>query len=306
MGLGQTIGRKSCAPQASDVQMRLAREIVDYANSVGLATGTHLREEELAKQFGLSRSPVRGALALLHARGIVAHHVNRGYFLVADAASDTIDIGALPTPDDDALYDEVARAWFRGEIPEQVSESHLRRQFESGRPSLARVLKRLSHDGIIRSSPGNGWQLEPSLSTRAAFEESYEFRMVIEPAAILSASFVLDQVEARRIRRVHEKVIASDPATCRLKTLVEADLDFHAFIGRSSRNQFFVQSIERQNALRRLMEQQATLTAGRLHQSCAEHLTILDAIESGKRDKAARLMRQHLSVSQEFRPDYRA
>ncbi len=46
-----------------------------------LAPGVHLRQSELAKQFDISRVPVREALKLLAAEGIVDHDPNRGFFV---------------------------------------------------------------------------------------------------------------------------------------------------------------------------------------------------------------------------------
>jgi hypothetical protein len=52
--------------------------------SSGIVTGkvapdTRLRAEALAEQLEVSRTPVRSALALLSAEGLVSYSVNRGY-----------------------------------------------------------------------------------------------------------------------------------------------------------------------------------------------------------------------------------
>jgi DNA-binding GntR family transcriptional regulator len=46
-----------------------------------LAPGVHLGQMELAKRFGSSRVPVREALKLLTAEGVVLHDPNRGFFI---------------------------------------------------------------------------------------------------------------------------------------------------------------------------------------------------------------------------------
>jgi DNA-binding GntR family transcriptional regulator len=48
-----------------------------------LPPGIHLRQDELAAQFNVSRSPVREALKLLVAEGSVRHDRNRGYFIAS-------------------------------------------------------------------------------------------------------------------------------------------------------------------------------------------------------------------------------
>lgn len=52
-----------------------------------LFPGVHLGQLELAKKFGASRVPIREALKLLTADGIVLHDPNRGHF-VANISSD--------------------------------------------------------------------------------------------------------------------------------------------------------------------------------------------------------------------------
>ena len=71
--------------------------------------------------------------------------------------------------------------------------------------------------------------------------------------------------------------------------MVDADLEFHHLIAVSSHNQFFAQAIVRQNALRRLTEMITTPESARLRQSSAEHVAILDALESGDRDGGSAL-----------------
>lgn len=52
-------------PKASPLQARLASKIVDLLRNGDFAPGHHITEEFLTEQFGVSRSPVRGALRLL-------------------------------------------------------------------------------------------------------------------------------------------------------------------------------------------------------------------------------------------------
>ena len=59
----------------------LAARILEHINGEPLASGTHLTAQELADRFNVSRSPVNRALRLLHAKGVLAHEQNRGYFV---------------------------------------------------------------------------------------------------------------------------------------------------------------------------------------------------------------------------------
>jgi len=291
--------------KSSSLQTQVAKEILAWVCDRRYEAGRHLPEAEIAAQFGLSRSPVRGALLILARRGILEQRANRGFFLRGDSDTFELHMDALPDSVDDVIYEELARAWFAGQLPDQITEAELRRTFNYGRARISRAMRRLANDGIVSAALGNGWRLEPNLSTESAFEESYSFRRIIETAAIRSPEFGLDVPVAVRVRRRHLALLAQPPATQRLKVFVDADIEFHDMIGAASGNQFIAQAIQRQNAMRRLTEHQSNLGSGRLRESCKEHLRILDALESGEIDRAAAFMGEHLTISCGFRPIYR-
>ena len=54
------------------------RQILVEIRSGALLPGARLRETELAERFGISRTPVREAIRLLEADGLVAHIPRQG------------------------------------------------------------------------------------------------------------------------------------------------------------------------------------------------------------------------------------
>lgn len=73
---------------ADGVALALRRAILDGALEGGLV----LRQEELARKFGVSRVPVREALLKLEADGLVHTHPRRGVVVTALSASDFSEI----------------------------------------------------------------------------------------------------------------------------------------------------------------------------------------------------------------------
>ncbi|MEX3790942.1 GntR family transcriptional regulator [Paraburkholderia sp. BR14374] len=71
----------------SDFPAQVAAETRKLINRGVLAPGFQLRQSDLAERFGISRVPVREALKLLAAEGIIEHDPNRGFF-VAQLSSD--------------------------------------------------------------------------------------------------------------------------------------------------------------------------------------------------------------------------
>ncbi|HVK79992.1 MAG TPA: GntR family transcriptional regulator, partial [Verrucomicrobiae bacterium] len=56
-----------------------------------IPAGTRLRAEALATQLDVSRTPIRSALAVLAAEGLVSYSVNRGYTVHSTTLRDILD-----------------------------------------------------------------------------------------------------------------------------------------------------------------------------------------------------------------------
>jgi DNA-binding GntR family transcriptional regulator len=72
-------------PRKQSVRTAIPAKIADSVRDLiargTLAPGLHLGQMELAERFGSSRVPVREALKLLAAEGVVLHDPNRGFFI---------------------------------------------------------------------------------------------------------------------------------------------------------------------------------------------------------------------------------
>ncbi|HEY5197739.1 MAG TPA: GntR family transcriptional regulator [Solirubrobacteraceae bacterium] len=66
----------------------LADELRSLILSGALPTGSWLRQERLAAEFGVSRTPVREALRALQARGLIEFHPHRGALVCGPTARD--------------------------------------------------------------------------------------------------------------------------------------------------------------------------------------------------------------------------
>lgn len=75
------------ASQKQGLPTKIAEQLREEIARGVLSPGVHLGQSELAERFGASRVPIREALKLLTAEGIVHHDPNRGFF-VANLSSD--------------------------------------------------------------------------------------------------------------------------------------------------------------------------------------------------------------------------
>ncbi|MFK4443888.1 DNA-binding GntR family transcriptional regulator [Caballeronia udeis] len=275
---------------------QVAAKIIDIARTRALPAGEHLREEALAAELGLSRTPVRRGLALLEQHGIVVKEPNRGIFLAIDAHG--IDISKLPFGVDplEDFYLRVSDDCLNGDIPEEFSEAALLRKYDMPRGQLLKVLSRLSNEGMIARKPGQGWRINPFLHNTEAHIQSYRFRMAIEPAALMEPGFRIDKAAFAKARKIQQEMLEGDIFKLSRSMLFKNGSEFHETLVRCSGNRFFIEAIERQNQLRRFMEYKAATDRPRLIRQCQEHLELLDMIESGAREHAAAFLRRHLDI----------
>lgn len=288
----------------SDLQVKTAKDIAWYLFRKGYPGGTHLTVQTLAKHFGVSRTPVRSALEILSENGLVEYRRNRGFFLRRKLnAEDPAQVGALDNGHD-IVKTKIVTDWQEGNLGDIFSEAEIRRRYGLGRLTASRTLLELAEEGVISRRRGHGWCFEPAISSETAYEDSYNFRMMIEPGAILCPTFALDQDLAEGSRAAHTSILSGEIVEQQKSRLFELDAQFHWLIAFSSRNRFFLSVIERQNVLRRIVEYAAPFDSEKLRQSCQQHLQILDVIEEGNLDLAANYMRLHLDTARIGGPRY--
>lgn len=286
--------RSQSSESSSRLHARLAARILERIREQSLKPGEWLSENSLAADFGVSRTPVRGALALLAERGIVDGVARRGYVLKRAVREKDLQAQVMEETAEDQLAARLAADRFAAKLPDLVSEADLMRRYEVPRGPLTRVLNRMAQDGIVERRDGHGWRFLPSIDSEQLHDESYRFRLQIEPAAILEPTFQLDQVRAQRIRAAHAELEASGFRRVSSVKFFELNAEFHEFIAACSGNRFYHQAIVNQNRLRRFFSYNWTYGAQRMRESCAEHLAILDRLLAGDREHAATLMRLHV------------
>jgi len=193
------------------------------------------------------------------------------------------------------LYDELLKDRAIGHLGAEVTEAELASRYGVSRSVLARALARLASQGLIARQRGHGWRFVEALESDQAYEESYEFRVAVECAALSSARFRPDAGRLAEMRRRHEAILAA-PKSVEPRAWFETNAAFHEMIAELSGNRFFQQAVRYQNDLRRLREHAefSHLTRARIEQSCREHLAVLEAIEQQDREWAVALLRRHL------------
>jgi DNA-binding GntR family transcriptional regulator len=280
--------------RSSALANRIAGEITGLMQVGQIAPGDHLNTQKLADQFGVSRSPVREALQILGAQGLVELRSNRGFFARAVQARKAAPRGLPEIHEISPEYQRLADDWLRDRIPAEVTEQFLRDRYGLTKGQVTDILVRAAREGWAERKQGYGWRFLPVAKTPEAFEQIYRFRMLIEPAAMLEPSFRIDKKVLADQRRLQEGMLESDIERLPAEWLLNAGAVFHEELIKFSGNSFFHQALVRVNRMRRLLEYRAQLDRRRLLRQCTEHLQIVDLLERGEVMEASYFMRRHL------------
>jgi DNA-binding GntR family transcriptional regulator len=273
--------------------------IVELIQSDALPVGSHLPAQMLADRLRVSRSPVNEALALLKKKRLVDHEPNRGYFVMRsfDGPAHRLldDLGLNRAAASAPLYFQIADDRLRGDLPDEFSETLLRKRYGATPGQIDVVLGQIASEGWAEKKPGYGWVFSPMLTTPDSFLQSYRMRLALEPAALLEPRYRLDPAVIARCRAAEKHLLDGGIETDTAIQLHERGVRFHESLVEASGNPFFIDAIRRVNIVRRLLSYRSTRDRTRYKQHCRQHLRLLYLLEHERNDEASEAMREHLS-----------
>ena len=285
-------------PDSTASSRRIARQILDLISEARFDPGHHLREQHLADALGVSRTPVRAGLNELTRMGAVEARPNQGFFLLKRSNElDQLEIEQSKS-NDQKLYEQLVHDRIAGILPESFTQTEISQRYDVDRGVLTRTLVKLSEDGLIARNAGHGWRFLQTLNSDIALRNSYGFRLMIEPMALLTPNLHVDRQMLKRLRARHLRLITHPDITqVPAKEIFETDAAFHELLAEASGNLFVLQAIQQQNRLRRLLEFGSYHNKRRVKEWCEEHVAIIDALRENKQEQAAELMRKHLQYA---------
>ena len=285
-------------PDSTASSRRIARQILDLISEARFDPGHHLREQHLADALGVSRTPVRAGLKELTRMGAVEARPNQGFFLLKRSNElDQLEIEQSKS-NDQKLYEQLVHDRIAGILPESFTQTEISQRYDVDRGVLTRTLVKLSEDGLIARNAGHGWRFLQTLNSDIALRNSYGFRLMIEPMALLTPNLHVDRQMLKRLRARHLRLITHPDITqVPAKEIFETDAAFHELLAEASGNLFVLQAIQQQNRLRRLLEFGSYHNKRRVKEWCEEHVAIIDALRENKHEQAAELMRKHLQYA---------
>ncbi|MCE3552442.1 GntR family transcriptional regulator [Pseudonocardia sp. RS11V-5] len=177
------------------------------------------------------------------------------------------------------------------------SVQNLATQLGVSRTPVREALIKLAQQGMVRFERNRGVRI--LLTSLHDLEEVFALRLLLEPPAVRRATTRLDGNQRRELRRMFahmEKAARADDEF----TMFEHDRRFHRVLLEASGNARLAAFVDglRDMVLRRGV---STARASRsLDDIVAEHRAILDLIEAGDAEGAAKAMREHVRHTAEL------
>jgi DNA-binding GntR family transcriptional regulator len=178
-----------------DATARAVRTLRDMIITRRIGPGQQLRQDGLAEEIGLSRSPLREALRTLETEGLLVHVPNQGYFVARLKSSDLRQIYLMRR----LLESELFRT-LNGPSANQLSklrdENELMQQFvKDGKPAQVLRANRKFHFGIFALSPldlvmrqvERLWHLSESYRAAYIWLPAAQEKIVAEHIAMIAA-----------------------------------------------------------------------------------------------------------------------
>ena len=278
------------------LQTQLAADILLRINTHAMPVGARLSERGLAEALRVSRSPVRTALKQLAEQSLIDPHPEGG-FVVGKGALRAEPVGVSGEVPDETTYLRIAQERLDGVLPKRVSENELMRRYGVTRSQLTVLLRRISTEGWMERLPGHGWEFTEAMTSDAAYAQAYRYRILVEPAAILEPSFVIDEAGLRQCLKEQQALVRGEVDHVSPAQIFDANTRLHETIAACSGNTFILDSLRRINKVRRLMEYRKAVDRKQALRRCEEHLVLIDLLLSNKTERAAKMMRDHLAAA---------
>lgn len=222
---------------------------------------------------------------------------NKGYQLAKAPEELTGHNFSEASVSEEEMYLRIANDRIRGELADEIAEADLMVRYNLQRLQVQRILNRMARESMIDRKPGRGWIFRPLMSNAESHRESYRFRMIIEPAALLEPGYQVDIQELEKCKREQLDLLDGGIERATPAELYRAGVHFHETMISGAHNRFLLDSLRNINQMRRIVEYGTRLDRSRLHRQCEEHLLLIDLLVKGERMEASNFLRQHLNTA---------
>jgi len=266
--------------------------------------GEKLLEAQVAKAFGISRSPARHALRALCEAKIVRELDGRGYQVAGRPEADdvgrtaSLDVSRIsPLPQWERVYQKLEQELCIRVLFDSVRivEAPLAEYFGVSRTVARDVLGRMHSLGVVNKD-GLGRWIAPRVSAQK-IRELFEIRAILEPEALQRAAPLVARAELERMRTNVQATIAAGPVE--IGAIGQRETDLHIDLLAHCPNREIVKALSRTHLLfvpsLYLLNPSLRVPRGDVDDALDEHLEIIEQLLDRNVRKATVSLRAHLN-----------
>ena len=290
------------------VRDRVLHELRAHLQQGGIAPGARLFEADVARAYGVSRSPAHYALETLMGEGRLNRADGRGYVVPsrngmpapAGARAQLVLVPIVQEPRWKNIHARVereigTRILFRSF---GIHEARLADAFGVSRTVARDVLLRMHATGMIGKDHGGRWHAERVTPER--IHNLYEMRWLLEPQALRDVGpRTPESTWVRMLARV--KAVMDAFPDVRGAELDAIEHDLHVDLLGACRNQELLRVLRQTQLLlisnRYMFDDFLGVPSGIAEASLREHRRVLQLGSRGKHDEAALALQLHLKRS---------
>lgn len=292
---------------STPMQERVYVSLKEMMQDGRVKPGERLLEVQVARAFGISRSPARHALQALVAEKLLRPGAGRGYIVAGRSAGvpagrfATLEESPLaPAARGERVYSEVERDLCAAVLSStvRITEERLAEHFSVSRTVARDVLSRMHSLGLIGKGRNGGWMAERI--TPARIRDLYEMRSLLEPRALIHSAPLVSRERLTKARNdlLHAIKYIKTADSAQLARL-EADL--HIDLLAHCPNQVLMRSLDHTHLLLGSDQSMFDLHLGIepvvARNALGEHLAVVDRLLASDWAGAAEQLCAHLNVS---------
>jgi DNA-binding GntR family transcriptional regulator len=269
-------------------------------------SGERLLEAQVAKAFGVSRSPARNALAGLLAEGLLRETESAGYAVAGDGppVSDgqTARLGKLELQSPrqwERMYEDLEKDVAISVLfhTVQINERKLAESFGVSRTVTRDTLARMDGVGLVQKNKSGHWIAKRVTPER--IRHLYELRWLLEPQALIQAVPHVPKHELELARQNIWNALSRLPIQSH--DFDETENDLHSKLLSHCPNEEILIALRRTKALfvptRYLTEPFLEIPMELIENALREHEGIVQALLDNDPPLASRLLVSHLKLA---------
>lgn len=268
--------------------------------------GQKLLAVQVARAFGISRSPAQHALRALESDKLVQRADGQGYIVAGRRLGSAVDVANLDqfaleaAPQWERIYNDVEQELCTNILfrSVRITEEKLAESYAVSRTVARDVLGRMHSVGLITKDRAGRWVAPPMTADR--IRDLYQLRWLIEPAALVQS---ISKVPAETVLKARDSLrqTLANIESASSAQLDSLEKDLHLTLLDSCDNRELLRALKPTRLLlvsnRYVFDLYIGIPRTEIEDALGSHLKVIESALRGRHKDAARELELHLKQS---------